>query len=298
MAAERDQAGEAGPGMSGSSRGTTGGSTPMGDRAGSAEVHTGLHSGGTGGDSYEGLQFAGHEEGTRSRLGGAADALRDRVGDVAGTVGSKASGAASTVRERANTLMEQRGILDRLRENPLPLLGVAFAIGFVIAGNDDDDRDDRPSRGSAARRELRGALMAGVSAGIAQGARGFLSQTGNQGSGFLNELLENVLGGLQGGSGASRGSTGGGSSSGGSAAGGSSLGGSRGTGSTAGAGSSRTGGASTGSTGSGGSAGGASSASRAGAGSSTGAGSSASTGAGSSGGSTGTSRPPSHQEGL
>lgn len=273
MASERDQAGQAGSGMSGTGRDNAGNSSAMGDKGGSAEVHSGLHSAG-GGDQYVGLQFAGSEEGGgRSRLGGAADAIRDRVGEgarnLAGEVGPRVARVASTTRERANRVMEQRGLVDRLRDNPLPILGVAFAIGFVLAARDDDD-DYGSSKASRARRELRGALMGGISAGIAQGARGFLSQTNNQGSGFLAELIDGFMG-SQGGS--PGGSTTRASGTGGSGAGSSGA---------------RTGG-STGSASAGGST-----ASGGGARSSAGASRAGTSGSGA--GSTGGSRPPSHQE--
>lgn len=251
--------------MSGTGR-DAGGSAGMGDQGlGSAEVHTGLHSGGSG-DKYEGLQFAGHDDdASRGRLGGAADAVRERARSLAGDVGPRVTRAASGTRERAHRALEQRGVIDRLRDNPLPILGVAFAIGFVLAGRDDDD-DYEPSMASRARRELRNALMGGVSAGLAQGARGFLSQTNNQGSGFLAELLDSVLGGGQQG-----GSQGGGQETGGS------RGGSRGT-----SGSGSSGGGSTMGSGSGG-------------GSSSGSTRGGMSGS-STGGGTGGSRPPSHQE--
>ena len=258
--------------MSGTGRDNAGtsGSAAMGDRGGSAEVHTGLHSAG-GGDQYEGLQFAGNEEGgSRSRLGGAAEAIRDRVGEgarnLAGEVGPRVARVASSTRERANRAMEQRGLVDRLRDNPLPILGVAFAIGFVLAARDDDDDDYGASKASRARRELRSALMGGVSAGIAQGARGFLNQTNNQGSGFLAELIDGFLGQQGGGS---QGGQGGSTSR------------ASGTGSSGRTGGSTGGGGSTTGTGGGGSTAGASR-----------AGTSGST----AGGSTGGSRPPSHQE--
>jgi len=250
MAAERDQAGSAGSGMSGTGRdaggmnaGTTG-SSSMGDRGmGSAEVHTGLHSG--TGEQYSGLGFANQEsQGTSGgRLRGVADAVRDRIPEGVRNLGSKATGATSGVRERlsgvnerANGLLESRGMLDRLRENPLPVLGVAFALGFLLSGRDDDDDEYEPSRASAMRRELRSALMAGVTAGIAQGARGFLGQASTEGGSFLNTLLDNLMGGNNsgGGSGSSgtgrAGGTGGGSY--GSSTGGTSRAGSAGTGAT------------------------------------------------------------------
>lgn len=213
----------------------TSGSSSMGDRGlGSAEVHTGLHSG--SGDQYSGLQFAGHEsQSAGGRLRGAAETVRERVAAPARNLGARASEATSGVRdrlggvrERANTALESRGLLDRLRENPLPVLGVAFALGFVLAGNDEDDEDGRPvTRASRARRELRNALMAGVSAGVAQGARGFLNQAGSQGGGFINGLLENLLGGTGGGGSSEYGSTSRSGGTGGSSYGGS-TGGSRG----------------------------------------------------------------------
>jgi hypothetical protein len=270
--------------MSGTGR-DTGGSSAMGGKGGSADVHSGLHSAG-GGDQYEGLQFAGSEEGgSRGRLGGAAEAIRDRVGEgarnLAGGVGPRVARVASSTRERANRAMEQRGLVDRLRDNPLPILGVAFAIGFVLAARDDDDDDYGTSKASRARRELRGALMGGISAGIAQGARGFLSQTNSQGSGFLAELIDGFMGGQQGGG--SQGGSQGGSTSRASGTGGS------GTASSGG----RTGGSTGGYSGGGSSSSGGSSASGGG-GSSAGGSRTGTSGSGA--GSTGGSRPPSHQE--
>lgn len=210
--------------------GTTG-SSSMGDRGlGSAEVHTGLHSG--SGEQYSGLGFAGQgEQGAGGRLRGVADAVRDRIPEGVRNLGSKASGATSGVRDRlsgvndrTNELLANRGMLDRLRDNPLPVLGVAFALGFLLSGRDDDDDDYEPSRASSMRRELRSALMAGVTAGIAQGARGFLGQASTEGGSFLNTLLDNLMGGNSGsGSGstgtARTGGTGGGASTGTSRAG-------------------------------------------------------------------------------
>lgn len=238
MAAERNQAG-AGSGMSGAGRDAAGlnagtsGASSMGDRGlGSAEVRTGLHSG--GGDEYSGLQFAGAES-AADRARGVADAVRDRIPEGARNLGARASEATAgvrerlgDVRERANELLESRGMLDRLRENPLPVLGVAFAIGFLLSGSDDDDAYE-PSRASQARRELRSALMAGVSAGVAQGARGFLGEASSEGGSFLTTLLDNLTGSGKSGGGSSS-SGGGGQRSGGTGGGGygASSGGSRG----------------------------------------------------------------------
>lgn len=210
MAAERDDAGQTGPGLSGGAYGDLGGGSRMGDRdlaAGSAEVHGGLHSSGRTGDEYSGIAFAGTESQSQglkdraaTRARDAADTVKDRAGNlgerarqVAGSVGERAGGVASQARglvDRAQTQLENRGILEKVRDNPLPALGVAFAVGFLLAGNDDRGRDTRSSR---ARRELRNALVAGLSAGAAQGARSFLRQAGAP-DGVINSLLENIPG--------------------------------------------------------------------------------------------------------
>jgi hypothetical protein len=213
MGAERDRAGAPGAGLSGAGRDDAGlragtsGSSAMGDQGlGSAEVHSGLHGGSTG-DPYAGLGFAdstvgGSDAGRLRDMGAEA---RDRAENVGGRarhfaedLGHRASDAASTARERvsglrekANRVLERRGVVDRMRENPLPVLGVAFAVGFLLAGGDDRTSD---SRGARARRELRNALMAGLSAGIAQGARSFLNEAGNEGSGFLSMLIDSFTG--------------------------------------------------------------------------------------------------------
>jgi hypothetical protein len=179
----------------------------MGDpEPGTAGVHSGLHSGGSG-EPYSGLGFASHGTAREaaSRARGAADdaaerpeKLGERARHLAGDLGHRASDAAATarervsgLRERANRVLERRGVVERLRENPLPVLGVAFAIGFLLAGGDDRNSNTRTAR---ARRELRSALVAGLSAGIAQGARSFLNEAGSEGSGFLSSLIDNLAG--------------------------------------------------------------------------------------------------------
>jgi ElaB/YqjD/DUF883 family membrane-anchored ribosome-binding protein len=290
MAAERDDAGPTGPGLSGGAYGDLGGggSPRMGDRdlaPGSAEVHGGLHSSGRTGDEYSGIAFAGTEpQGLKDRAAtrarDVADTVKDRAGNlgerarqVAGSVGDRAGGVASQARglvDRAQTQLENRGVLEKVRDNPLPALGVAFAVGFLLAGSDDRGRDTKSSR---ARRELRNALVAGLSAGAAQGARSFLRQAGAP-DGVINSLLENIPG------------MGGGSSGGG-------FGGSQG-------GSNRMAGGTTGGMRSGGMGGGATGGTRSGGmgGSRAGSmGGGASTGrTGTTGTGTGQHRPPSHQE--
>jgi uncharacterized protein YjbJ (UPF0337 family) len=194
--------------------GTTG-SASLGDRQGTAEVHSGLHSGRTGGE-YEGIAFAGGETsgGVAGRVRDAAGTVADRASDLggrakeaAGTVAGRAGDLASQARERvsgvagrAQGVLEERGVLNKVRDNALPALGLAFGVGFMLALS--DNRRVRPgSRMDRAKHELRGAIVAGLSAGAAQAAHQFLGQAGAP-DGFVNSLLRNLTG--QGGGSAGR----------------------------------------------------------------------------------------------
>jgi len=221
MAAERDEAGPQGPGLSGTGRdhsgieaGTTR-SMSMGDAPGSADVHAGIAFNANAGTD-EGLgertvsrvkDVAGDVADAASGLGSRARSVAGDVADRAGDLAGRARDRVSALAERAQGALEERGWLDRLKENPLPALGVAFAAGFLLAGGGSGREVEmggatgggaRGLRGNASRvrGELRGALAAGLSAGLAQGARAFLRNAGAE-DGVINSLLENlpVLGG-------------------------------------------------------------------------------------------------------
>jgi len=209
MGAERDPAGQTGSGLTGAGYGT-GESGSMGDPMGSAEVHTGLHSG----RSSDELSALGFAEGSPS-TGGVRERVTDRartmahsVRETAGTLGSRAGEVAGQARERlgdlserTNRALEQRGLLGRLQENPLPALAVAFGIGFLLAGGGRGGNADTPT--GRVRRELRSALMAGLTAGAAQATRGFLQSAGRP-----DGALSSILGGEEAASGtAAAGST-------------------------------------------------------------------------------------------
>jgi len=221
MAAERDEAGPSGPGLSGTGRDAAGmeaGTTRsmgMGDAPGSADVHSGIAFNTQSAD--QGVReratsrvkdVAESVAETAGDLGQRARSLAGDVADRAGDFASRARDRVGAVADRATEELEDRGWLARMRENPLPALGVAFAAGFLLAGG------GRGGRGSRVRGELRSAVTAGLSAGLAQGARAFLRNAGAE-DGVINSLLENlpVLGG--GGSGGGGMSGGGGGRSGG-----------------------------------------------------------------------------------
>lgn len=211
MAAERDEAGP-GAGLSGTGRDTSGleagttRSASMGDPPGSADVHAGIAFNATA------------DEGLRERTVNRVKDATETVTDAAGSLGSRARSVASDVAERAGDMasrardrvssltegarstLEERGWLDRLKENPLPALGVAFAAGFLLAGGGSGGSDVRTGgarglKGSASRMrgELRGALAAGLSAGLAQGARSFLRNIGAE-DGVINSVIQNLPG--------------------------------------------------------------------------------------------------------
>lgn len=172
-------------------------SMSMGDQPGTAEVHSGI-------------AFAPESQGTRDRAAGkvrdAADTVSDAAGNlgekarsVAGNVGEKAGDLASQARsrvsglsDRAATALEERGMLGKLRENPLPALGIAFAVGFLLAGGGRGSATPG-SKTARARSELRNALMAGVTAGLGQGARSFLRNLGAEDS-VVNDVMQNLPG--------------------------------------------------------------------------------------------------------
>lgn len=199
-------------------------SAALGDQGttGTGEVHSGLSVGrdvdtgysaigvagstadrtsGTGGGSQQGgamgkvRDVAGQ---ARDRLQGMAGDLPNRVGDVTGQARQKAGEALG----RAEQVLEERGVLDRVRENPLPALGIAFGLGFLLAGSGDDSGKRGGARGRGgmlhdAKTQLKGAIMGGLSAAVAQEGRNLLGMAqgkGNQG-GILGSLLENLQGG-------------------------------------------------------------------------------------------------------
>jgi ElaB/YqjD/DUF883 family membrane-anchored ribosome-binding protein len=196
MAAERDELGSTGPGMSGTGRDQ--GGMSMGDQPGTAEVHSGIA---FAPESQQGTRerAAGKVRDVADTVSGAAGNLGDKARSVAGNVGDKAGDLASQARsrvsgltDRATTALDERGMLGKLRENPLPALGIAFAVGFLLAGGGRGSAAPG-SKSARARSELRNALMAGVTAGLGQGARSFLRNLGAEDS-VVNDLMQNLPG--------------------------------------------------------------------------------------------------------
>ena len=91
--------------------------------------------------------------------------LRDRAGDL----GERAEGLASAARARIDDLVDaidRTRIPERSWNHPLAAVGIAFGVGFLLAGRSDN----RILR--TAKSQLRGLLVAGVIAAFREELEG------------------------------------------------------------------------------------------------------------------------------
>ena len=127
--------------------------------------------------------------------------LRDRAGDTLDEAESRAGEMASRARQKGGELMDraeeklqESGFLDSAEEYPLAALGIAFGVGFVLAGSGDDEsrqqrQKGRQQRGTFDRAvdQVKGALMGGVSAAISHEIRTLVDERGGV-SGLFDQL--------------------------------------------------------------------------------------------------------------
>ena len=92
------------------------------------------------------------------------------------------SGRARAFAARARGLEERTGVFRLARENPLATVGIAFAVGFLVAG-----KSSASGRFGRARQQLRGAIIGAMSAAIAQETRNL--------AGGASGLLASLFGG-------------------------------------------------------------------------------------------------------
>jgi ElaB/YqjD/DUF883 family membrane-anchored ribosome-binding protein len=156
---------------------------------GSGEVHAHIASQPDKGEGMSGKfdrDSTARDLGRRVRQGAedAFDSMRDRSGDLRERVG----GAAHRARDRAGQFFDEAeerigdhsGVLTTARHNPLAALGIAFAVGFLLAG-DSDEPERHPSLAKA-KNQVKGAIMGGISAAISQQLRTFIEEQGGIGT--------------------------------------------------------------------------------------------------------------------
>ena len=141
----------------------------MDGEPGKAEVHSHLGLGpnqhNDGADRLEELSREGRT--------GAAGRARELAGEARERARGALGRAASEIEDRAG------GAFALAREHPLATVGIAFAVGFMVAGTSDSG-----GRFGKAKQQLRGAIIGAISAAVAQEARHFA-----EGSGLLAGLF-------------------------------------------------------------------------------------------------------------
>lgn len=156
--------------------------------------------------------------------GSAMDEARSRADEVAGQAKEKASqlrdqaqGTLGQAKEKASQAMsqaqdklKQAGVMERIEQNPLAAFGLAFGVGFLLAGSGSSGKK-RGTLGKA-KNQLKGAVMGGISAALAQEAKDMLGTQSGQGGG-LGDMIDSFLGNRGGQSSGSQESRGGAQSS-------------------------------------------------------------------------------------
>jgi ElaB/YqjD/DUF883 family membrane-anchored ribosome-binding protein len=91
-----------------------------------------------------------------------AGELTDRAGEYASQAGSRVSGALQRAEDQ---LEEQTGAISMVRQYPLAAAGVAFGVGFLMAGSSRSRSSRRGGSGLVGRAsgQIRSAVLASVS---------------------------------------------------------------------------------------------------------------------------------------
>jgi hypothetical protein len=117
------------------------------------------------------------------------DDVRDRVdeyGDRAAELADRARREGRRALHEAEAKLEATGVMGVIREYPLLVAGLAFGAGFLLAGA---ARQKRRGVIGAATGQLRGALLAGLSATLTQELRNAVDEHGGVGN-----LVSNLTG--------------------------------------------------------------------------------------------------------
>lgn len=135
-------------------------------RPGTGEVHAHISA-----QPAKGIGMSGKFE--SADRDSAARSARDRAED-----------ALDSARERSSGLLGR--VTSLARDNPMAAVGVAFAVGFLLAGDGDEEESRHPAL-LRVKNQVKGAILGGISAAVSQQMRSFIKEQGGI-SGLLGTL--------------------------------------------------------------------------------------------------------------
>lgn len=100
------------------------------------------------------------------------------------TLRGRTEAAFETVRDRSSGVLGRVG--DLAKEKPLAAVGVAFAVGFLLAGDGDEEESRHPAL-LRVKNQIKGAILGGISAAVSQQMRTFIEEQGGI-SGLMGAL--------------------------------------------------------------------------------------------------------------
>lgn len=130
---------------------------------------------------------------TKAKAGDIADQARghaEELGQRASDAAERAKAKAGEAYDQAHSALADSGALEVLRDNALPALGFAFGLGFLMAGSGDEGGGNNTLNN--AKQQLKGAIVGGLSAAVAQEVR---SVVGIGGDGAARSPLSSFFGG-------------------------------------------------------------------------------------------------------
>jgi ElaB/YqjD/DUF883 family membrane-anchored ribosome-binding protein len=167
---------------------------------GTAHVESRITSGATGatvGERASGAasDVANEAENLANRVAGQAQDLygearerADEWSDKAGEYADRArSQVSETLQQAEDRLEAQTGAISMIREYPLAAAGVAFGIGFLLAGSSSSSRRRSGMMGRASG-QLRSAIVGGVSTMLMQQLQEMVDEHGGP-MGLINAMM-------------------------------------------------------------------------------------------------------------